>query len=111
MRWRQCRETGEFIPVDEAAARRDSESGRMAIHGPMDSFVSPIDGAIINGRKDYREHCEKHGVVPAAEFSPEFLARKEKERDDFYQGKISKQERFERRQNIYNIWTEGERNG
>lgn len=114
MRWRQVvdKTTGlsEFVPIDEAAAKRD-HSEHAAIHGPMAPFVSPIDGTVIHGRKSYREHCERHGVVPAAEFSPEYLAGKRKERDDFYQGKISKKERLERRQNIYEIWTERERNG
>ena len=40
-----------------------------AIHGDIDSFVSPIDGTVISDRKQLREHNKRNGVVAASEFS------------------------------------------
>jgi hypothetical protein len=34
-----------------------------------DSFVSPIDGTVVSGRKGLREHCKKHDVVPTQELA------------------------------------------
>ena len=33
-----------------------------------DSFVSPIDGKVIGGRAQAREHMQRHGVVDRREF-------------------------------------------
>ena len=102
-RWRQHfnEETGksEFIPVDDAARRADG----VAIHGPIEPFRSPIDGTVISGRKQYREHCEKHGVVPAAEFSNEYYERKAKERERFFTGEQTREDSFRRKQEINEI--------
>jgi len=35
----------------------------------IDSFVSPIDGTVINGRAGLREHCKRHDVVPTQELA------------------------------------------
>jgi hypothetical protein len=68
MRWRQSlnEETGkyEFIPVDDAARRH---SGGSAIHGDIQSFVSPVDGSVISDRKQLREHNKRNNVVNLAE--------------------------------------------
>ena len=102
-RWRQVfnKETqkSEFIPIDDAARR---EAG-IAIQGDIQPFRSPIDGAIISDRKQYREHCKKHNVVPAQEFSPEFYKAKAEERARELNGQYSKEEVRARKQEIYNI--------
>ena len=107
-RWRQyVDEEGKshFIPIDGAAAK---QSGH-AVHGDIDSFVSPIDGTVITDRKQYREHMERHGVVPAAEFTPEFYAEKAKERERIYRGERTTAEAFKNKQMIYEIYTRAER--
>ncbi len=104
-RWRQDSKTGKLIPIDEEAARRDAQA---AIHGDIQSFVSPIDGTVISDRKQYREHCEKHNVVPSAEFTPEFYAKKAKEREDFYNRNFSRAEKLKRKQEIYETWMRAE---
>jgi len=96
-RWRQCKETGKFIPIDGAAARHDG----VAVHGDMASFVSPIDGSVISDRKQYRDHCKKHGVVPAQEFSPEFYAKKAEERARLYTGERTREQIREDRMKIH----------
>lgn len=111
-RWRQVfdkeTQTSSFIPIDEAAARRDAG---VSVHGDIQPFRSPIDGTVISDRKQYREHCKKHNVVPAAEFSPEFYAKKAKERADAYEGRRSTAEAFARKQEIHELMMRAERNG
>ena len=38
-----------------------------AIFGDNARFVSPIDGAVVEGRAAMREHCRRHDVVPNQE--------------------------------------------
>ncbi len=111
MRWRQDKDTGEFIPVDESAARKDMAEGRYEhiIRGNFDNFKSPIDGSIISSQRDYDNHLKRHNVVNAAEFSPEYYARKAKERADFFEGNHDKKELHKRKQEIYETWTQAER--
>lgn len=106
MRWRQDATTGKLIPTDAAAARRDGHS----IHtNSFDAFRSPVDGSVITGDRSLREHNARNNVVNAAEFTPEFYESKAKERADFFQGKLTKQERHSRRQHIYDKWIQAER--
>ncbi len=109
-RWRQKydpkTQTSEFVPIDEAAARQDGHF----IQGDIDAFVSPIDGSVIRDRKQYREHCKKHGVVPASEFSPEFYERKAKERERALNCERTPEERFQIRQQMYEQMIRAERN-
>lgn len=103
-RWRQkydpVTRTSTFIPIDEGA--RQSSSG-VAIHGDIDGFVSPIDGTVIRDRKQYREHCRKHGVVPAQEFSAEHYRVKAEERARTFTGNSTKEETLARRREMYEI--------
>jgi hypothetical protein len=82
MRWRQDAKTGEFIPIDEAARA----STGSAIHGDIQSFVSPVDGSVISDRHQLREHNKRNNVVNAAEFdgqkqAPTDRSRQEIQRD------------------------------
>jgi hypothetical protein len=112
MRWRQSlnEETGkyEFIAVDDAARRH---SGGSAIHGDIQSFVSPVDGSVISDRKQLREHNRKHGVVNTAEFSQDFLDKKKAERDRFYTGEKTSEEKRARGMEINEIINHLERQG
>lgn len=107
-RWRQDRETGKLVPIDEAAARKDAG---VAIHGPIESFVSPLDGTVITDRGQLRDHMKQHNVVHSAEFSPEFLEEKRRERERLYKGEHTSEEKFRRKQEIYNNWIRAERDG
>jgi hypothetical protein len=98
--------TSRFVPADEAA-----QAAHTAIHGDIETFVSPIDGSVISDRAQLREHNKKHNVVNAAEFTPEFYAGKAKERADFYQGKHTTAETLVRKQEIYETIMRAERNG
>ena len=111
MRWKQVLndETGkyEMVPIDEAAHRH---SGGSAIHGDIQSFVSPVDGSVISDRKQLREHNKRNNVVSADEYSPEYYARKAKERERVLNGEHTREESFTRKQEIYDRWVEAERN-
>ena len=106
MRWRQCRHTGEFIPIDSSAKKYDGHF----VQGDIQSFVSPVDGSVISDRAQLRAHNERNGVVNSAEYSPEYYARKAKEREDFYAGKTSAAETRARRVEMYETMVRAERN-
>jgi len=105
-RWRQVwdedQEKYVMVPRDESAAARDASNG-IIIRGNFDAFKSPIDGSLIKNHRDYENHCKKHNVVPSAEFSPEYYARKEKERASVFQGKHSKEQEWQRKAQINEI--------
>ena len=111
MRWRQCKDpaTGKYVlvPVDERARQRDAELG-IIVRGPSDAFVSPIDGSVISTDRQYRRHMEEHGVVPAAEFSPEYYERKAKERARLYAGERTKQQELRDKQFINEMFNKYE---
>lgn len=101
-RWRQVVNedgTSRFVRIDEAKTRQRSH----AIHGEISRFVSPIDGSVIDDRKQMREHCERHGVVPAQEFSADHYRQKAEERARFFTGESTRQETHQRRQQMWEI--------
>lgn len=108
-RWRQTvdPETGKsvLVPIDAAARRQAGH----AIHGDVEPFVSPIDGTVISDRRQLDEHCKKHNVVPAAEFTPEFYEKKAAERARLYNGERTAAEQRQNRQEIYEIMIRAER--
>ena len=104
MRWRQNKDTGEMVPIDASAARNDG----VVVRDDIGTFKSPIDGSVVSGAKQYREHCEKHGVVNAAEFTPEYYAGKAAERAQLFENN-NQVEKKAIRQELYNRLTEAER--
>ena len=108
MRWRQDRITGELIPIDESSMAHNRV---VAIHGDIESFISPVDRSVITDRKQLREHNKRNDVVNSEEFSKEYYAGKAKERDDFFKGKKSRAETLKNKQFLYEQWTQLERNG
>jgi hypothetical protein len=104
MRWRQSlnEETGkyEFIPVDTAAIRHSSG---IALHGDIETFVSPVDGSVISDRKQLREHNKRNNVVNAGEFSDAFYEKKAKERERHYTGEKTRAETYARRCEMHEI--------
>lgn len=108
-RWRQDSKTGKLIPIDSAAVRHDTDRG-ILVRG-VEPFRSPIDGEIITSVHQYEDHCRKHNVVPAGEFTPEYYEKKAAERAKLFLGERSRQESFERKQEIYETMMRAERNG
>ena len=99
--------TNKLIPTDEYV--RPKETGSAAVFGDLQSFVSPVDGTIITDRKQLREHNLRNNVVSADEFSPEHYARKKRERDDFFEGRRSREETYKRKVEIYDNIIRAER--
>lgn len=102
--WDEEQQKFLYIPIGV-----QDKSANHAVHGDIEPFKSPIDGSIIADRKQYREHCKKHNVVPAQEFSPEFYRQKAAERAKVFQGEHSTAESFARKQQIHEIWNHLER--
>lgn len=111
MRWRQDAKTGKLYPVDEAAINRDISAGKIVPPCPKDfaPFKSIVDGSIIRDHKDLAAHNKRNNVVNTSEFSPEFLEKKAREREDFFAGKLSKEEHRARKQMLYDKIIRAER--
>lgn len=71
--------TLKLVPAEEYHQRQEAH----AIHARFDSFVSHVDGSVIDSRKKLREHNAKHNVVSAADMGNEGEAAR-KEREKFY---------------------------
>ena len=107
-RWRQDRTTGKLIPIDEEAMRRD---GVVSLHTRFEPFTSPIDGTYVDSARKLREHNKRHGVVHTREFGEQHFEQKKKERNKFYTGEHSRQEKLRRKQEIYETMMRAERDG
>ena len=112
MRWvqRLNEETGkyEFIPRDEAAAKRDATA---AIHGDIVPFVSPVDGSVISDRKQLREHNKRNNVVNYHEFDTTEQKRRQGVNERLHSGEHTPAESLARRQEIYETIIRAERKG
>lgn len=79
MRWRQCRETGKLIPIDTAAQQR---GGMAYVRDYFEPFKSPIDGSIIKNQRDLANHNKRHSVTNTADFGPDWVEKKARERKE-----------------------------
>lgn len=111
MRWvqRLNEDTGkyEMIPIDASARKLDKTA---AIHGPIEPYVSPIDGTVIQGRTSLREHMKKHDVVLMDDYGTDHWDNSAKSRDDHYNGRTSKQETQARKEHLNEVWNHHQRN-
>jgi len=98
--WIQHPITHELIERDKYVRPKELQH---AIFDDYKPFVSPIDGSVIGGRRDYAEHCKKHGVVNAAEFDSHW-DKKAQERARVYNGESSRQEAQARKERLNEIW-------
>ena len=73
-----------------APQRRGHDPGIMP---DIEPFVSPVDGSVISSRSQLRVHNRVHDVTNAADFSPEYRARKKQERLDRLHGNTPQQNR------------------
>jgi hypothetical protein len=95
--------TSTFIPVDEQAQKRDLAEGKttLIIRDNFESFRSIVDGSLISNHRDLENHNKRNNVVNSAEFNPEFLERKQKERKDRELGVRTKEETLRVKKEIY----------
>lgn len=110
-RWRQVfnEETGksEFIPIGDGHSRVAAP----AVHGDIQPFVSPVDGTLITDRKQLREHNKRNNVVSASEFDDSHYKRRAEEKQRLLNGEHTREEKFARKQELYNQLIRAERNG
>lgn len=60
------------------ALPQQDKDGLMII-GDIEPFVSPITGEVIRGRNHLRQHMKEHGVTHFRDYSPEWIAKKQRE--------------------------------
>ena len=108
--WKQIHdpETGKYRLVEITVGQKEGQAAPN-VRGDVESFVSPIDGTVISGRKAMMDHCKKHNVVPAQEFSAEHYAAKAKERENLYTGKRTRQEEWAAKAAINDLINRAER--
>ena len=89
-------ETKKLVPKDEYYAKKAFHNLQTFTINEIRSFVSPIDGTIIDSPGKLKAHNKKHGVTNIQDYGPEYFERKAKERDRILSGKSrqSKQERI-----------------
>lgn len=77
--WIYDRDLGALVPRDEYV---DPRAGNQLHHilKPLDAFVSPIDGRVIDDRSTLREHNKEHGVTNVADYGEEYFERRGKEK-------------------------------
>lgn len=92
--WVQDPETGKLIPKEEWHGRRIS--GPYVVRD-IDPFISPIDGSVITSRPQLDKHNREHGVTNTADYSPEYMLSKTKDRvaEATGQTREAKRERIE----------------
>lgn len=90
-----------LIPIEEYIPKR--ERG-LTIMPDLPDFVSPIDGSVVKGRKGYREHCRKHNVTGASDFTNEWREN-EKRRKNLTRSREQKALRIEALKEAYDKHT------
>lgn len=100
MRYIQDPITLELVPAHQYRAPTTKVH---EIQGDIEPFISPIDRSIISSRSDLREHNRRHNVTHASDYSPDFIARRQRQRQAQFNNS------WERKQAIYNAWIAAER--
>ena len=79
------------VTTDYRAPKRKGHDA--SIMPDIEPFVSPVDGSVVSSRSKLRVHNKMHNVTNAADFSPEYRARKKQERLDRLHGNTPQQNR------------------
>ena len=101
-RWIQHPITFELIPRDEYV--RPKELSHYVL-GEIEPFISPVDRTVIGSRAQLRAHNIRNNVTNAADYSPEYLAKKRHEHT------FDKNASLERKKIMYERWTQLENKG
>lgn len=86
----------KMVPRDEYYSQQPVDKSA-SILKPLDPFISPIDGKLIDDRSKLRAHNKEHGVTNAADYGPQYFERRQKEMHNETIGntKEAKRERVE----------------
>ena len=71
--WTQDPVTGKLVPKGDFVPQTHNAP---AVHGDMQSFVSPITKELITCRGQLRRHNKKHGVTNSADYSADFMDKR-----------------------------------
>jgi hypothetical protein len=99
--------TSRFDPVGGSTGK----SVQGAIHGDIQSFVSPVDGSVITDRAQLREHNKRNNVVNCSEFDGAEQNKRREERERLYTGEHTPIEKLARKMEIYETMMRQERKG
>lgn len=58
-RFRYDPELGKLVEVEYV-----DDGPTQMVHGDIPAFISPLDGTVVEGRRQYEDHMRKHNVVP-----------------------------------------------
>lgn len=86
---------GKLIPKEEYYGDNRRMADIPYVLPDIEPFVSPVDGTVVSSRAHLREHNRKNDVHNYADYSPEYVEKKVKERHQRLQGQ-TKQDREHR---------------
>ncbi len=67
-------------------------------------FISPVDGSLINSKRDLHEHNRRNNVEQTSDGHMQDWQSRGKEREDFLAGRTGKEERIEAiRETLYRL--------
>jgi hypothetical protein len=101
VRWIQRINEDGTSRFDEVGSKGSEVNRTAALHGDIDSFVSPVDGSVISDRKQLREHNKRNNVVNYAEFE----GTKQP-----VTGENTPAQTYARKQELYEVLNRAERN-
>ncbi len=87
------------IAEQAPSARAIRRTGNRQIIGSMEPIKSPVTGKEISCRGTLRAHNKEHGVTDARDYSPAYMDKATKEKDDRITGNTA-EDRNHRRQAI-----------
>jgi hypothetical protein len=92
--WIFDRDQMRLVPRDEYVNPHSGNDAH-SILKPLDPFVSPIDGSLIDDRSKLRKHNKEHGVTNVADYGSGYFERRGKEKyaDSIGATKEAKRER------------------
>lgn len=104
--WVQCIKTGKFIPKEEYYSQESVNAP--TIFGEFKEFISPVTKELITDRGQLRQHNARHGITSSSDYSPEYIAKRAKKRDDEMTGNTAAH-RQDRREAIHRALSRSER--
>jgi len=100
------KELRKMVPKGE---RQADIAQYAAVHGDIESFVSPVDGTVIDDRAKLRAHNKRHGVTDPRDYGEGWYHQKGKERNEVLNSK-SQQNKAQRLDTIMRAMHKHEHN-
>ena len=104
--WNEKKGKHELVEISSAGKTLRSHY----VQEDIKPVVSPIDGTVIGGRKQQRDHCKRHNVILASEVDQAHMDAARKKREDHYNGVRTKAEIQRTREHFNEVINQMERN-